>query len=273
MITLNKASSLVVASAAVAMAAIAGAGVAQADGYQGRGAPVAAPWNWSGLYFGVHSGWAWSETSAVYPSTIIPGASIGGVPNQGWDTTTDAPIVGGQIGLQHQFGQLVVGIEGGLSSTYQTKVGSDLCPKVTIALFNCNARLENVLTLGGRLGLSMGKWMPYVTGGYASARFEESLTNRSLAPIGVEIIRWGNSRDNGWYIGGGVDLAMAHGWTIGLDYKHFEFDSNDKQASAIVGGIWGPLPNDNARFESNADILSLRVSWKLGRVETVAPLK
>jgi len=272
MITLNKASSLVVASAAVAMAAIAGAGVAQADGYQGRAAPVAAPWNWSGLYFGVHSGWAWSETNGFFPDGN-PALTIAGVANQGFSTTTDAPIVGGQIGLQHQFGALVVGIEGGLSSTYQTKVGSDLCPKVTIATFNCTARLENVLTLGGRLGWSMGKWMPYVTGGYASARFEEEVTNRSLAPIGASIIRYGGSRDNGWYVGGGFDIAMAHGWTIGLDYKHFEFDSNDKPASAVVGGVWNALPNDNARFDSNADILSLRVSWKLGRVETVAPLK
>jgi opacity protein-like surface antigen len=269
MITPRKASSLLAVSAAVA---IAGAGVAQADGYAGGGR-VVAPYNWSGLYFGVHSGWSWSDTSAAYPSTIIPALSIGGVPGAGWDTTTDAPIVGGQIGLQHQFGLLVVGVEGGLSSTYQTKYGSDLCPRQTIALFNCNARLENVLTLGGRLGLSMGKWMPYLTGGYASARFDENLTNRSLAPVGFEIVRWGQSRDNGWYIGGGVDIAMAHGWTIGLDYKHFEFDDNNKIAHAIVGGVWGPLPNDSARFESSADTLSIRVSWKLGRPEAVVPLK
>ncbi len=272
MITLKKTSALVVASAAVAL--VVGTGVARADGYEPRAAVVAPTWNWSGLYFGVNSGWAWSSTSAAFPTTgVNPALQIAGVPGMGFDTSTDAPVAGGQIGLQHQFGQLVVGVEGGLNVTYQNKYGEDLCPRQTIANFNCVARLDDVLTLGGRLGWSMGKWMPYLTGGYASARFNEQAQNRSLAPIGFTIINYGDSRDSGYYIGGGVDLAMAHGWTIGIDYKHFDFGSNNKQASAIVGGTWNALPNDNARFDSEADILTVRVSWKLGRPDVLVPLK
>jgi hypothetical protein len=60
--------------------------------------------------------------------------------------------------------------------------GVDLCPKQTIALFNCTARFDDVLTVGGRLGWAMGKWTPYVTGGYASARFTEQANNKSLLP-------------------------------------------------------------------------------------------
>jgi hypothetical protein len=32
------------------------------------------------------------------------------------------------------------------------------------------------------------------------------------------------------------------------------------------------VPNDNARFDMSSDIITLRVSWKLGRPEP-APLK
>ena len=50
-------------SAAVAVAAFASIGVAQADGMPSRGRAVVyeKPSNWSGFYFGVHSGWQWSD--------------------------------------------------------------------------------------------------------------------------------------------------------------------------------------------------------------------
>jgi len=266
--------SILVGSVVMAVAALAGSGVVQADGYGAKGKVVyEGPANWSGLYFGAHSGWVWSQTDASFPGGN-PAATIVGVAGQGFSTSHDAPIVGGQIGLQHQFGQVVVGVEGSFSTAFQNGTnGDDLCPKQTIALFNCVARFEDVLTVGGRLGWSMGKWLPYLTGGYASARFSEYSTNKSLAPAGFTIVQWSHDRAQGWYIGGGIDMALAHGWTIGLDYRHYDFDSHAGLANAIVGGVaGGPLPNDNAVFNHTADTVTLRVSWKLGRPEP-APLK
>jgi opacity protein-like surface antigen len=34
----------------------------------------------------------------------------------------------------------------------------------------------------------------------------------------------GSARHRGWYIGGGDDMALAQNWTIGLEYRHYEFD-------------------------------------------------
>ena len=61
-------SSVLAGSAAVAVAALGGAGLANADGYE-RQARVAyeSPTNWSGFYFGVHSGWEWSKNDAFFP--------------------------------------------------------------------------------------------------------------------------------------------------------------------------------------------------------------
>lgn len=270
---LHKVSSLVAGSAVVAIAAFAGAGVAQADGYEARGkVAYERPTNWSGFYFGVHSGWVWSQTDAFFPDGN-PAATIVGVAGQGFSTRHDAPIVGGQIGLQHQFGQLVVGVEGNLSVAFQDNYGTDLCPKQTVALFNCQARFDDVITVGGRLGLAMGHWMPYVTGGYASARFSEQVSNRSLAPGAFTIEEWSHSRIPGWYIGGGVDMALAHGWTMGVEYRHYDFGTYVGLGTGVVGGLaGGPLPNDNASFDVTADTVSLRVSWRFGRSEP-APLK
>ena len=133
------------------------------------------------------------------------------------------------------------------SSAYQDNPGVDLCPRQTIALFNCTARFDDVLTVGGRLGWAMGKWMPYVTGGYASARFTEQANNKSLAPMATNIVSWAQERAQGWYIGGGAEcgaVAWMGRWasntatttsTATLDWR--------MGLSAAWRAV--PLPNDN----------------------------
>jgi opacity protein-like surface antigen len=270
---MQRLSSVLAGSAVVAVAAFGGTGLAKADGYE-RQARVAydSPTNWSGFYFGVHSGWVWSGSSAFFPDGN-PAATIVGVAGQGYSTNHDAPLVGGQIGLQHQFGQIVLGVEATVSSAFQDNPGSALCPKQTIALFNCTGRFDDVATVGGRVGLALGKWMPYLTGGVASAGFSNEARNLSLAPGATTIVRWEKGRYEGWYIGGGVDWAISGGWTVGIDYRHYDFSSNLEPASAVIGGVWGALPNDNASFSPTADTVTLRVSWKFGRDQCCAPLK
>ena len=243
-------------SAAVAVAAIASVGIAQADGMPSRGRAVVyeKPSDWSGFYFGAHSGWQWSNLDA----------SIGGV--SVFDVSHDSPVVGGQIGIQHQFGNFVLGIEGTLSVAFQDDYSSTACPN---PLFTCAARFDDVLTIGPRLGWAMGKWMPYLTGGYANAAFSEkvSLNSNSANPFEDR------QRHSGWYIGGGVDLAMSHGWTIGLEYRHYEFDDAIYQVSrtsAVTGLI--DLSQPANRADVTSDIVTLRASWKLGR-PVAAPLK
>jgi opacity protein-like surface antigen len=111
----------------------------------------------------------------------------------------------------------------------------------------------------------MGKWMPYVTGGYANAAHH--FYGRT---IGTQIQNEeARARVGGWFIGGGVEMALSHGWTVGLDYRHYDF--GDKIASAFTpaGTFLEP-----AQFQdATADVLTLRVSWKLGRPERVVPLK
>ena len=266
-------SSVLAGSAAVAVAAFGGAGLANADGYE-RQARVAyeSPTNWSGFYFGVHSGWEWSKSDAFFPDGN-PALTIVGVAGQGFDTRHNAPIYGGQIGIQHQFGGIVLGLEATASSAFQNNPGSALCPKQTIALFNCTGRFDDVATIGGRLGWAMGKFMPYFTAGVASGGFSHEARNLSLAPGAATIVRWEKGRDEGWYFGGGVDWQVAGGWTVGVDYRHYDFGSADIPASAIIGGVWGGLPNDNASFRDTVDTVTLRVSWKFGRPDCCAPLK
>ncbi len=111
----------------------------------------------------------------------------------------------------------------------------------------------------------MGKWMPYVTGGYANAAYH--FWGRT---INTQIMNEeAHARVGGWFIGGGVDMALSHGWTVGLDYRHYDFD--DKIASAFTPA--GTFLEPARFYDATADVVTLRVSWKLGRPERVVPLK
>jgi len=251
---------LAAASAVVAGTALASVGIAQADGMPAaRGRVVyEQPFNWSGFYFGVHSGFAWSDFDAAFV----------GIPN--FTVSHDAPLVGGQIGIQHQWGNFVLGLEGTLTTAYRDDHASTDCPPPNNTAFTCAARFDDVLTIGPRLGWAMGKWMPYLTGGYANARFSEKISIKASSSNPFE----DSQRHGGWFIGGGVDMALSHGWTIGLEYRHYDFDSASYIPSRnIAGGAVDPLIGAENIADVSLDTITLRVSWKFGRPDCCAPLK
>jgi opacity protein-like surface antigen len=246
-----------IAGACAAGALIGMSANANADGMAPRAAPVAqvAPTSWSGFYFGMHSGFVWSDFDA----------SVAGV--SAFSVSHDAELIGGQIGIQHQFGNLVVGLEGTMMSTFRDDYASTPCPNTS---FTCAARIDDIITIGPRLGWAMGKWMPYLTGGYANGGFSEkiSIIANSANPY------QDHQRHSGWFIGGGVEMALAAGWTTGLEYRHYEFDDATYNVTrTTAGGVIDTSQPANVA-DATADAITLRVSWKFDRPAPVAaPLK
>jgi len=249
MFKLNKIAGSVIAATAI----LGSAGVALADGYVPKGkVAYERPTNWSGFYFGVSSGYAWSSYDAEFTGF---GTTFGVDPN--------AAIVGAHIGLQHQFGSVVLGGEG----NWQTALRGDgfddtSCPGAT---FTCAARFNDVLTVGGRLGWAAGHWMPYVTGGYATARFESEIRTAATGALRSS----SGGRHDGWYIGGGVEWAVSPGWTVGVEYRHYELGDATYDFTAPGGAV---LAVDQTVADVTLDTVSARVSWRWGRPEP-RPLK
>jgi outer membrane immunogenic protein len=248
MFKLNK-----IAGSVIAVTAILGsAGVALADGYVPKGkVAYERPTNWSGFYFGVQSGYQWSDIDTTYTAF---GTSF--------DVTHDSGFVGAHMGLQHQFGAVVLGVEGNWLSTLRDDPGTTSCPA---AAFDCSQRLNDILSVGGRLGWAAGHWMPYVTGGYASARFEYN--SRTVA-TGL-IFDQGGTRHSGWYLGGGFEWQVSPGWTAGLEYRHYEFADASTTPSTPAGVA---IPLETYSADASVDTLTARVSWRWGRPEP-RPLK
>jgi outer membrane immunogenic protein len=244
---MNNLSKLAAGTVIAATAALGGASVALADGYVPRGKVVyERPSDWSGVYFGVSSGYQWNSTDV----SILPAG-----PSVSMDH--DSYMVGGFLGIQHQFGSIVLGVEGNLGMAFKNNTGTSPCPGGG----TCGGRLDDVLTVGGRAGWAAGHWMPYVTGGYASARFTHEVF------VGAALDNTMSTRNQGWYIGGGVDWIVSPGWIAGIEYRHYEFDANTGIAFTPAGAAV------NFRsLDATADTLMARVSWKFGR-EVAAPLK
>ena len=211
---------------------------------------VAAPAkaDWGGLYIGVSAGWAGlSEIDWTYVNQTQP--QLG---------DSDNFIAGGHIGIQHQWGQIVVGLEASYSGTLADRENSTgACPNPA---FSCEAALRAVFTVGGRLGFAPShQWLIYVSGGYASAWIDTATFN---VATGNQFDKT-SARHEGWYVGGGLDWALHGNWLLGVEYQHLFLDSDTHVAQ---------LASEWRRIDADADIVRVRLSYKWGRPEA-APLK
>jgi outer membrane immunogenic protein len=216
--------------------------------------PVQQATTWSGVYFGVHSGWAWADIGSTFVPATVGSDSV----------NHDAPVVGGQLGIQHQFGNFVLGLETTLTVAYRDSFANVTCPNVTRT---CGKRFDDVLTIGPRFGWAMGRWMPYIAAGYANAAF----AHESYDTATVTNVLLGRERFGGWYIGGGVDMQLAQSWTVGIEYRHYEFEDQEFLTHTPAG----VLSTDVRNIDPSLDSVTLRVSWKFDRPSRVEarPLK
>jgi opacity protein-like surface antigen len=198
---------------------------------------------WSGFYVGVRGGEMDFKTSGPFTGT----------PGETWATNSQRAALGGlHGGFQAQTGNLVWGIEGAWSGTFGDKFGigdGSTGQGCTFAPgIQCQARISDIIQVGPRVGVAIGQWLIYATGGYAHA---EIATRR--VDTGTVIFNTGVHHD-GWYAGGGVDLLVLRNLAIGVEYLHYDFSSAQHNVAAI--------PADNANIKADANAVLLRLTIK-----------
>ena len=243
------------ASSAVAVLATIGlAGAALADGGPRRGKVAQACCiDWGGLYFGIHAGYLRSDADWTF--TAAPGLIH--------SSSQDGATAGIQVGLQHQFGNAVIGIEAGLTSSLNPWNFNDVI--AFNPAFIGEHRVDNILTLGARLGFAFNRVMPYITGGYAGAAVSDRAVFSAGAAVGQTFWR-SRDRHDGWYVGAGVDWAVHccdSAWTIGLEYRHYEFDDTTRVPAGNAGVL---VTGDRHILDlDRTDTLAVRLNYKIGR--------
>jgi outer membrane immunogenic protein len=141
----------------------------------------------------------------------------------------DPCILGVQVGYQHQFGKLVLGVEANAIAMLEPD-GTVDCPNA--ARF-CKKEITDMWSVGPRIGLAMGSHMPYLTGGYARASVDHVSGDKPSGANGL----FGRARLDGWYLGGGVDWAVKDGVIIGIEYRHYELDGDRFQTFSAAGAV------------------------------------
>jgi outer membrane immunogenic protein len=231
-------------------------------------APVPAPvgYDWTGLYVGAHAGWEYAETQG---STILLGLgdNLTGPTDQkmhGW-------LGGAQLGYNHQFQRVVLGLElsgswddvrnlaNGAGTTSITRLTSAACfqsfalgavgAPITSSV-SCNAKENWTAQALARIGYTFGngRFLPYLSAGAAVTRLNIANT-LTVVPSAVVLNQqdtWGANRNLvGAVLGGGAQYAVGNGFSIGVEYLYAVYDTKDfsSMASTTVNGVPGnPVP-------------------------------
>lgn len=184
----------------------------------GEPQPVFMRAGWTGVHLGVHGGLDMTNTEVGFGPLSIDGISHSGV---GY---------GIHVGYDHQFrgGRLVVGI--GADYTWSD---ADFSVKAGGASL-LTAGLDKSWTVTGRVGVDMGRVMPYILAGFSRADASASFLGTSIGSISMD----------GWVAGGGIDMKLADNVAIGAEYRYTRFDG-----PAFAGGA---LTLDPERHELRA---------------------
>lgn len=163
-------------------------------------APVMAPmFNWSGVYIGIHGGYAWIDSS---------GAGGGG--------DIDGGFGGGQIGINWQApgSNWVFGLEAdGAFADINNNGGGGF-----------NAEIDSFGSIRGRIGYAWGPTMLYATGGYGWANLDVSGAFGS-----------GDRTLDGFVVGGGIEHAINAGpWSVKVEYLYYGFSDETFGAGAAT---------------------------------------
>lgn len=189
---------------------------------------------WSGLYIGAAGGYGWggSETCAGrnsppcqprFPHFDITGGTLGGTAGYNW-----------------QVGRTVLGVEADVS--WADIKGQSLSipgPAGFGPVFGCGAATDTCLTsmtalvtVRGRFGMALGRFMPYVTAGAAFVRMHGEI-GQTFSP-GAAHTAWFTRPAAGL----GMEYAFTSNWSSKVEYLGI-FDIGD-HAFDVVGACGTP---------------------------------
>ncbi|QPC92054.1 outer membrane protein [Mesorhizobium sp. INR15] len=191
---------------------LAPAGIAAAAD---TGLPVSATYNWSGGYIGAQAGYGWGD--ARVGQTFAPGSFDG----YGWGYGSLSGGFGGLFaGYMKQFDSgLVLGIEGDYSFANLKDTTGYQALGVDDPAFGGVLELDAIGSVRLRAGYAMDRWLPFVTGGLAVARYKHTTVD---LPSGAA---YADAEDTvtGYTLGAGAEYAVTDNWVVRGEYRFADF--------------------------------------------------
>jgi outer membrane immunogenic protein len=211
------------------------------------GAPMT---NWSGFYVGGNVGGVAAHASGTSDFLDPVGGPILGEPTSlpEDNSPSDTSIIGGlQFGYNYQFSPMwVAGLEGDWDFT---NTGYNFCRQTSrtgacggaapdgIEIINSNTHW--LATFRARLGVTVGKFWLYGTGGAALGSVKTDVTLDCATGCGSSqpvVNQTGSSTDTafGWVAGLGAEMAIDRNWSARIEWLHIDLGNID--SSLTVNG-------------------------------------
>jgi outer membrane immunogenic protein len=195
--------------------------------------PARAAYDWSGFYIGGHAGYAFGDSEFGFG----PFSSSHDV---------DGYVAGIQTGINWQFNQIVLGVEGALS--FEGMEGSSLCD----GAFSCNTELDHFWRAGVRVGVTGMGIIPangllYGMGGFARAKVHTFFTGPGPGELSPD-----TRHHHGFYLGAGYEYALSPNLIIGIEGYHVSLGD-------VTHSFEG---NDPRNVDLDFSVVQGRVSYK-----------
>ena len=230
-----------VAAAAFAAAMGAAADASAADLTE---TPVAASYDWSGLYIGANGGWGSSHScwDASFAGLMF---------NEGCHNATGG-TAGAQLGYRWQRNDWVFGLEA--QGNWADLKGSNQSEFTSV--FTDRSRVDWYGLLTAQVGYSFNNALVYVKGGAAVThnRFDVITTfpPNTLAGTTGDQTRWGGA------LGAGLEYGFAPNWSLAVEYDHLFMP--DKTTSFASVGL--PFPFGTDRIKQDVDLVGVRLNFR-----------
>jgi outer membrane immunogenic protein len=216
-------------------------------------APVAAPaevFNWTGFYVGVHGGYGWGHTQDTHNPNAFGQTLTGG-------------FGGAQIGYNWQLqNNVVLGLEADVAAG---NIGKEWGGANEFDPYYGEDKIDWFGTVRGRVGYSVDRFMPYLTGGLAWANVDHKLgcdRNRVAVTIGGCTNAFETSKSDtvwGWTAGAGVEYAITNNVTLKAEYLYTDLGKNDV---TLVDVNYVGNPVNNREFDTSFNSVKLGVNYK-----------
>ena len=198
---------------------------AQGTGQQSamQGQSTAMPYDWSGFYAGGNTGYAFGHSN--WNAGQGNSGSLGFA--QGIDSFNESGSVLGGVQAGYDYllpNRFLLGAEIDASfPTYQTLSGISTggIANFTTPTLGPQSYSDTLLMSGTarlRLGYAPGDWLFYVTGGFAWAKDQMSLTQLSTGATGSPTV-W----RVGWAAGAGAEVPIMPNWTARFEYLFTDY--------------------------------------------------
>jgi outer membrane immunogenic protein len=197
--------------------------------------PLAPPpppppiFTWAGFYLGGNIGGAWvhrNVTDSLFDQNFDDGSTNG------------VFIGGGQLGLNAQFSNFIVGVEWDFDwAGNNNNTGNGVViPGRGIFVLNSNNRW--ITTVAARFGWAYGPWLFYgKAGGGWAGNNDFTLTNTTT---GASITGFNdNNNSTGWLLGAGIEWAFVPSWSAKIEYEYLGLNNRSFVVPAgfpVVGG-------------------------------------